>query len=261
MNIQTFLALLKHNNDLSSLALDQIKLDLQEHPDHLRLDAKLAGLPGNSKNYQLSRLHIDHDSPIRGKKILFLGFSVTLGFGALNESFVDDLWRKDGVLATKDAENGTTLVDIDRYQAHDSYLARLQAELSGDRPDAFVLQLSTNDASRQQKLGQIKNSEPFNSQTIIGALQAIIAQVQASWQCPILVFTNPDFGNSLYDQMVKALWQVQKLTGISILDLHADSSFLLNRDLYMADKIHPTRAGYQEKWLPAFEDKLFALLS
>nr|MDF9461664.1 SGNH/GDSL hydrolase family protein [Lactobacillus amylovorus] len=30
--------------------------------------------------------------------------------------------------------------------------------------------------------------------------------------------------------------------------------------LYMADEIHPTRAGYLEKWMPLFEEQLNNLL-
>lgn len=29
----------------------------------------------------------------------------------------------------------------------------------------------------------------------------------------------------------------------------------------MADEIHPTRAGYLEKWLPVFENKLTEILT
>lgn len=32
------------------------------------------------------------------------------------------------------------------------------------------------------------------------------------------------------------------------------------KGLYMADEIHPTRAGYLEKWLPKFENKLIHML-
>lgn len=60
---------------------------------------------------------------------MFLGSSVTFGFGALGESFVDYLWKRDGVVAVKDAENGTTLVDQDTYNPGDSYVARFKEEL------------------------------------------------------------------------------------------------------------------------------------
>lgn len=257
MSNETFLIPLKQNNKLSDIALAQLRIDLAEHPLNQRLYVELASLTGNSSKYNLDDVATDITSPLYGKKILFLGSSVTFGFGALAESFVDDLWKKDGVIATKDAENGTTLVDIDRYNPGDSYVSRFKEDLKRPKPDAFVLQLSTNDATTQQSLGQIATSDYYNVKTITGALEFIISQAKTIWHCPILLYTNPDFDNTLYSKMVKMAIELANKYQISILYFyHMNNVKAKDQDLYMADSIHPTRAGYLEKWTPAFEQKL-----
>lgn len=261
MSNQTFLISVQQNNHLSQIALAQLRMDLDEHPLHQRDYVAFASLPGNGSKYNLDALATNTVSPLYGKRILFLGSSVTFGFGALAESFVDDLWKKDGIRAIKDAENGTTLVARDRYQAGDSYVARLRQELSKGRPDAFVLQLSTNDAVTNQPLGQLAKKEPFDVHTITGALQAMITSVQHKWHCPILLYSNPDFGNAAYERMVKRAQVLAKHYHLAFLNMNADPRFSVKKKLYMADRIHPTRAGYIVKWTPAFEDQLTRLLA
>ena len=87
------------------VALNELRMDLDEHPLNQRKYTELAYLPGNSRKYSLNSVKTI-ESPLRHKKILFLGSSVTFGFGALGESFVDYLWKKDGIDAIKDADFG-----------------------------------------------------------------------------------------------------------------------------------------------------------
>ncbi|EEJ73027.1 SGNH/GDSL hydrolase family protein [Lactobacillus ultunensis] len=255
MSNETFLIPIKQNNDLSDIALKELRMDLDEHPLNQRYYSDLAYLPGNSRKYSLNRVQTVK-SPLRNKKILFLGSSVTFGFGALGESFVDYLWKKDGVAAIKDAENGTTLVDQDTSYHGDSYVARFKEELDETRPDMMVLQLSTNDANTNQKLGKISTNSNYDTQTILGAIEFIISSAQNKWHCPILIYTNPFFDNSLYQKMVEETLEIAKKWNIDVLDLYNNSAFKKQDSLYMADAIHPTRAGYLEKWLPLFEVKL-----
>lgn len=256
MSNETFLITIKQNNALSDIALDELRVDLDEHPLHQRNYTQLAYLPGNSRKYSLNSVKTEL-SPLHNKQILFLGSSVTFGFGALGESFVDYLWKKDGIAPVKDAENGTTLVDQDTSAPGDSYVARFKEELEQmSQVDAFVLQLSTNDARTEKKLGALSSAGNYDTQTIIGALEYIISQAQAKWHCPVLLYTNPYFANHLYQQMVEASLQLADKWGIEVLDLYHDPSFKKQDSLYMADEIHPTRAGYLEKWLPLFEEKL-----
>lgn len=260
MSNETFLIPIRQNNDLSDIALNALRVDLDEHPLHQRFYSELAYLPGNNRKYSLNNVKTVN-SPLRHKKILFLGSSVTFGFGALAESFVDYLWKKDGLDAIKDAENGTTLVDQDTSYHGDSYVSRFKEELAEDRPDMLVLQLSTNDARTGKKLGEISSDDKFDTQTIIGAIEYIISEAKKKWSCPILIYTNPYFENSLYKQMVDSTLELAKKWNVEVLDLYHDPDFKNQDSLYMADEIHPTRAGYLEKWLPKFEDKLINILS
>lgn len=259
MSNETFLIPIRQNNDLSDIALNELRMDLDEHPLHQRFYSDLAYLPGNNRKYSLNSVKTI-DSPLRHKKILFLGSSVTFGFSALGESFVDYLWKKDGIDAIKDAENGTTLVDQDTSYHGDSYVARFKEELKEDKPDMFVLQLSTNDANTEKKLGQISSDNHFDTQTIIGAIEYMIAEAQKEWDCPILIYTNPYFENKLYKQMVDSTLELAKKWKVNVLDLYHNPDFQNQDSLYMADEIHPTRAGYLEKWMPLFEEKINDLL-
>lgn len=252
MSNETFLIPIRQNNDLSDIALNELRMDLDEHPLNQRKYTDMAYLPGNSRKYSLNSVETI-DSPLRNKKILFLGSSVTFGFGSLGESIVDYLWKRDGVAAVKDAENGTTLVD----NGENSYVARFDEELNDDAPDMLVLQLSTNDATHNQKLGEI---DTFDTQTITGAIEYIIKSAKEKWHCPILIYTNPYFDNVLYKKMVERTHELAKKWNVSVLDFYNDPDIQNQDDLYMADEIHPTRAGYLEKWLPKFEAKLIDIL-
>ncbi|WP_297949917.1 SGNH/GDSL hydrolase family protein [uncultured Lactobacillus sp.] len=258
MSNETFLIPIRQNNDLSTIALNELRMDLDEHPLHQRYYTDSAYLPGNNRKYSLNSVPTVA-SPLQGKNILFLGSSVTFGFGALGESFVDYLWKRDGVVAVKDAENGTTLVDQDTYNPGDSYVARFKEELKEPQPEALVLQLSTNDANQGKKLGEMATKD-FDTQTITGALEYIISTAQAKWHCPILIYTNPYFTNPLYKQMVERAHELVQKYQIELLDLYNHSDFQKQSDLYMADEIHPTRADYLKKWLPLFEEKLSQIL-
>lgn len=60
--------------------------------------------------------------------------------------------------------------------------------------------------------------------------------------------------------MVECLDEIAAKWGITVIDLNRDADFNAisaeERDLYMADDIHPTRAGYSVWWLPEFEAAL-----
>lgn len=62
------------------------------------------------------------DSPLKGKKIIFLGSSVTFGSNSNEASFVEYLAARDGIVYVKEAVSGTTLVD----NGETSYIARMR---------------------------------------------------------------------------------------------------------------------------------------
>ena len=109
--------------------------------------------------------------------------------------------------------------------------------------DALVVQLSTNDATRDKPLGEISDSrqrEDFDTSTIIGAMEAIIARANERWGCPVIFYTGTWFDNELYGEMVEALYKLQEKWGI--------------------DEIHPTRQGYLEWWTPVMEKDIIEMM-
>ncbi len=73
MSNETFLIPIKQNDDLSDIALDELRADLDDHPLNQRFYSDYAYLPGNAKKYSLNRINT-RKSPLMGKKILFFWF-------------------------------------------------------------------------------------------------------------------------------------------------------------------------------------------
>ena len=221
----------------------------------------LQQLPGNQEKYHLENYKVDESSILKGKRILFLGSSVTLGACSFEQSFVECLKRMDGICTIKEAVNGTTLVEDGLKKQ--SYIERLRKIDKNTSIDAFVCQCSTNDASQKKELGTISVSyemDDFDITTICGAIEYIIAYVKKTWHCPVYFYTGTFYADELYEQMVEKLIEISKKWNISILDLWHDEDMLQIDQtlykLYMADPIHPTRAGYVEWWYPKFKDFL-----
>lgn len=213
---------------------------------------------GNAKKYSVAETQME-PSALINNQIAFLGSSVTYGAGSLGESFVDYLSKKDNVCAFKDAVSGTTLVDNDR----NSYVGRLGRLPVLEELTAFVLQLSTNDATKvQENLGEIVKDTDYDTQTVTGAIEYILNYVKKNWNCPVLIFSNPKFDSEFYGQMVERVKELQNKWNFDFLDLWDEDSFDYDdkdRELYMLDPIHPTRAGYKLSWLPAIENELLKI--
>lgn len=96
-----------------------------------------------------------NDSPLQGKTIIFLGSSITYGEAAGGRSFVDIMEEKDGINAIKEAVSGTTLADT----GDESYIQRMENSIDKSvQADAFVCQLSTNDALQRIPLGVVADT-------------------------------------------------------------------------------------------------------
>lgn len=202
-------------------------------------------------------------SPLTGKRIIFLGSSVTYGAASNGVSFADFIARRNGCEAIKEAVSGTTLMD----NGSDSYVSRLKRlEVKGE-VDLFVCQLSTNDASQNQPVGTVSDSfamEDFDTKTTAGAIEFIIAYAKEAYGCPVVFYTNPRFDSDAYGRLVMLLEEVRQKWEISVIDMWNDEAFNdiseEQRTLYYADPIHPTRAGYLEWWTPCFERFLSEIL-
>ena len=214
---------------------------------------------GNRAQYDLNNVSVEQNSPLNGKCILFLGSSVTFGYGSLGVSFVDYLQATNGVVAIKEAVSGTTLVDLNK----NSYVSRLKSVDKELKLDAFVCQLSTNDATKELPLGVVSNSvtlNDFDTQTVAGAIEYIICYVRKNWNCPVVFYTQAAYDSAHYEKMVQLLYEIQKKWNIVILDLwnneEVNSLTEHERELYLLDHIHPTKAGYKEWWLSVFRECL-----
>ena len=127
--------------------------------------------------------------------------------------------------------------------------------------DLFVCQLSTNDATQKKPLGTLSGDGTFDTSTVAGAIEFIIDYVRRTWHCPVLFYTNPKYESAEYAAMVGLLAQIAEKRNIAVIDLWNDDGFNYlteeKRALYMADRIHPTLAGYLEWWTPYFEHSLY----
>ena len=122
-----------------------------------------------------------------------------------------------------------------------------------------MLQLSTNDAKADIPLGKISENDKYDITTSIGAIEFILEYVKKTWNCPVLIYSNPFFDSKKYGELVEATKELQKKWKFNFLNMWDDKHFNYSeneRQLYMVDDIHPTRAGYKLSWLPEFEKAL-----
>lgn len=225
---------------------------------------KLKKMPGNAEKYSLENIEPLENSPLRGKRICYLGSSVTLGLYSMDVSFADYISYRNGCEYVKEAVSGTTLVDNGKT----SYIQRMKNNIGTDAKfDAFVCQLSTNDASKEMPMGEISSSEnleDFDTQTITGAMEYIIVYAKQTWNCPVIFYTGTKYDSKQYQQMVDVLYELQDKYGIGVIDLWNDEEMNdvseKEYEVYMADPVHPTQAGYLEWWTPKMEEYLYQFL-
>lgn len=222
-------------------------------------------MAGNDKKYDIENVKEIADSPIRGKKIIFLGSSVTFGSASEEVSFVEYLEKRNGIkVVAKEAVSGTTLADVDEG----SYVYRMLHEINVNaEADLLLCQLSTNDAARQLPLGEISDSmniDDFDTKTITGAMEYIIAYARKTWNCKVAFYTGSWFADDRYESMVERLLELQKKWNIGVIDLWNNKEFNdiddVTRAEYMDDVVHPYKAGYLKWWTPYMEEYLYEYL-
>lgn len=188
--------------------------------------------------------------------ICYLGSSVTYGASSLQESFVEFIAKRNGTTYVKEAISGTTLVTTGAGGG--SYVSRMKKFDKSAKFDLFVCQLSTNDASQNKPLGSIDSTD---TTTVCGAINTIIDYAKETWNCPVIFYTNAYYESESYSAMVAAVKEIATVKEIGVIDLYTDAAFnditSEQRSLYMADKIHPTKAGYLEWWTPKMEQYIY----
>lgn len=227
-------------------------------------NVRMAKLAGNQAEYDFSAIVPMEDSPFAGGDLCVLGSSVVYGASSLQNAVGEYLAARLDCTLTKEAVSGTTLVD----NGSGSYVQRMLNNIPTDAHfDLFVCQLSTNDATKQLPLGDISDStslSDFDTATVTGAMEYIICYAQETWGCPVVFFTGSRYDSAEYEAMVTRTLELKDKWGIGVLDLWSSDAFNdisdADRELYMEDKIHPTKAGYRDWWGPEMERQLLAYL-
>ena len=228
-------------------------------------DIRMAKIPGNSNSYGMDLIKPMEDSPLEGKEILFLGSSVTYGAASLREGIPEYFAIRLNAKVTKEAVSGTTLTD----DSNSSYVHRLLTKVDSSKDyDLVVVQLSTNDASKDKTLGEISESmniEDFNTKTVTGAMEYIIAYVKENWDCPFMLFIGSKYDSPEYELMVERAKELREKWGIGLSNLWDNEevnsiSDELRSEYIAEDGIHPTMEGYQNWWGPYMEEAVLDYL-
>jgi lysophospholipase L1-like esterase len=229
------------------------------------------GPDGNSPDYNVDKIEVLTDSPLKGKTLYFLGSSVTIGYGSKGMAFPHYIARRDQCSVVVEAVTGTTLMD----KNENSYVHRMEFGSKFDKNakvDLFICQLSTNDTSGgtvdMLNLGDIAGPggalSSYDKTTITGAMEYIIAYVRETWGCPVLFYSCSKRNDDRYARMVDRLNELAEIWNIGVLDLWNDTDFNIltpkQRKLWMKDETHPTKAGYIEWWTPVVEKFLAAYI-
>lgn len=225
---------------------------------------RIAAHPGNAPEYSFDRIERRADSPWAGRSLCALGASVTRG--ARSEGFAvgEYLAARFGFELTKEAVSGTTISDL----KEDSFIERMLAKLPRSAHfDLFLCQLPTNDARLGFPLGEIAEGfdrASFDRRTVTGGIEFIVSYVRETWGCPVVFYTGSRYDNENYGRMVERLGELSRKWNFAVLDLwHGDEFNALPdaaglREVYMADPVHPTRAGYRDWWGPEMERQLLS---
>ena len=112
----------------------------------------------------------------------------------------------------------------------------------------------------KKPLGEISDSfdiGDFDTQTVAGAMEYVIAYARQTWNCPVIFYTGTQYKSAQYEEMVALLLKLQEKWDIGVIDLWNDGEMnavsKADYDLYMVNGIHPSRAGYRDWWTPKFE--------
>lgn len=245
-----------------------------------------SGCGSNGKEYSASSC-VQNETALTGKTLYWLGSSVTEGYKSGGEAVPEYIAARNGAVCVKDAVAGTTLIDEPYrklFKSYDSYITRLKESDKFDKSakvDAFICQISTNDAKTEHKdewgeltAAGVTDKELFDVKTTIGAMEFVVAYVTQTWGCPVYFYSGARFSDegkrgsknpkgSDYAELIAETYKLQdKWNGIDgvrveVIDLFNDDGFneVSDEDYkkYMHDAVHPYKAGYLKWWTPAIE--------
>lgn len=100
--------------------------------------------------------------------------------------------------------------------------------------------------------------------TQIIKLKVIIAYATETWDCPVVFYTQAKYDSEYYGKMVNLILEIQKKWKITVIDFWNDEEINSiteeEKDLFLVDHIHPTKAGYKIWWLPKIQKTLYELV-
>ena len=243
-------------------------------PEYTIDDADMS-LDANDSAFNVSTVKQVEDHLLGAMTFLFLGSSVTYGASSQGVAMAEYLSAKTGAKCLKEAVSGTTLYV--KNEGDNSYVNRLLRSTAFKKEkyvDAFICQISTNDARNEAVANMGVHDGQKNTATTLGAVEFIIEYVKETWDCPIYFYsgsyfadegkrknTNPTGTN--YGTLVNNVKEIVKdYQGkgydCGVIDMFYDEAFnsVVSDEFYSwstSDPIHPKKAGYLHWWMPYFE--------
>ncbi len=204
---------------------------------------------------------------LKGKKILFLGDSITFGVGVSNPDNI--YWRRlainDGCITKGYGISGTRIgapLKRSRFPEDDDIYFATRVDSMDEDADAVVVFGGTNDHSHGViPIGKMSDREDTS---FYGALHNLMTALTAKYPNAKIVFMTPahkcgesaaanSFGDPLFGCLkdyVDAIIEVADYHGLLVLDLYRlwniDPDIPEIKARYMPDGIHPCDAGHEE---------------
>lgn len=215
-------------------------------------------------------------SPLKGKSLYVDGDSIANGAGSGNYAFGEFLRDKYGMVLTKGAVNGATLLVDD---THTNSICKRITQLTGEY-DYIIFDGGINDVSQSLPLGSktYHYNGGYDITTTLGALEQICYYLVTNYfdskklfviVHKILTVDNPVIPTKELD-MFNAIKEVLQKWGIPYVDIYNDTNLgAFNSDINNAyfklnssgegDRVHPTKDAYAKFYMPLIEAKIKTL--
>lgn len=197
---------------------------------------------------------------LKGKKINFLGDSITAGVGATvpEKIFLNVLKEREGLAEARNyGYSGTRIANQRGENYGGPYVTRYA--VMDDDADIVVVFGGTNDYGHgTAQLGAIEDRSEY---TFYGAMHLLIERLAEKFPTATIVFMTPiprsaassapdperSFTGATMKEYVDAIKEVAAYHAIPVLDLYTMSGFDPNievqRKIYCPDGLHPSDAG------------------
>ena len=204
---------------------------------------------------------------IKGKKVIFLGDSITAGVGvsSIENRYPDVFARNTGALVSNYGVSGSriakqkvTYFSPANANAERDFLLRTDEDIKDENADLIVVFGGTNDYGHgDAAMGAFFDRSEY---TFYGAVHSRINKLSNKYPEARLVFMTPlhrDVEDAPFNShgvrvpplkdYVNAMREVCEFYSVPVLDLYKDSgmqpAIAVHRSLYMPDGLHPSDKG------------------